>query len=186
MEDSKIVDLFLARDERALQLTAEKYGARLRRLAQHIVLDPEVARECENDTYLAAWQAIPPHTPRQYLYAFLARITRHQALNVCRQRNRLKRQAHIAQLSTEMEECIPAPDDTACRIDVRALSEVINAFLATLNEETCNIFVRRYWFLDPIADIAVRYGLSESKVKTTLYRTRKALKTYLEKEGFEL
>ena len=85
-----------------------------------------------------------------------------------------------------MEECIPAPDDTACRIDVRALSEAINAFLATLNEETCNIFVRRYWFLDPIADIAVRYGLSESKVKTTLYRTRKALKTYLEKEGFEL
>lgn len=186
MDDSRIVDLYLERDEMALHLTAEKYGRRLRGLAQRIVCDHETACECENDTYLAAWQAIPPHEPRHYLYAFLARITRHKALNCCRDRKRLKRQAHIAQLSAEMEECIPAPDDTACRLDERALAGAINAFLATLDDEKRNVFVRRYWYLDPVADIAARYGLSESKVKTTLYRLRRALRTYLEKEGYEL
>ena len=85
-----------------------------------------------------------------------------------------------------MEECIPAPDDTACRLDERALAGAINAFLATLDDEKRNVFVRRYWYLDPVADIAARYGLSESKVKTTLYRLRRALRTYLEKEGYEL
>lgn len=186
MDDSQIVDLYLLRDEMAIQHTAEKYGVRLRSLALGIVADRLTADECENDTYLAAWQAIPPHEPRSYLYAFLARITRHLALNHCRDKNRLKRQAFVMTLSRELEECLPAPDDAGCRLDARALAAALNAFLATLSEEKRNIFVRRYWYLDSLGEIAVRYGISESKVKTTLHRTRKALRAYLQKEGYEL
>lgn len=184
MEDMRIVDLYLARNEAAIGYTKEKYGVRLQLLALGIVEDRLTADECENDTYLAAWRSIPPHEPRSYFYAYLARITRHLALNCCRNRKRLKRQAHIAHLSAEMEECIPSPDDTACRLDVRELTDALNAFLATLNEEKRNIFVRRYWYMDSVADIAACYGISESKVKTTLHRTRNALHAYLEKEGY--
>lgn len=186
MEDERIVELFLLRDEMAIARTSEKYGGRLQALAQHIVGDRMVAAECENDAYLAAWNAIPPHEPRSYLYAFLARITRHFALNCCRDQKRLKRQAHVAQLSAEMEACIPAPDDTAGQLDARELVRTLNDFLATLDEEKRNIFVRRYWYLDSVAQIAARYGISESKVKTTLHRTRNALRDYLEKEGILL
>lgn len=186
MDDAKIVEMYLLRDEAAIVCTSEKYGGRLRALAQHIVDDRMTADECENDTYFAAWRSIPPHEPRTYFYAYLARITRHLALNCCRNRKRLKRQAYIAHLSAEMEECIPSPDDTACRLDVRELADVLNAFLATLAEEKRDLFVRRYWYLDSVAQIAVRYGISESKVKTTLHRTRNALRMYLEKEGYML
>lgn len=186
MEDERIVELFLSRDEMAIARTSEKYGGRLQALAQHIVDDRMVAAECENDTYLAAWNAIPPHEPRSYFYAYLARITRHLALNCCRNRKRLKRQAHVAQLSAEMEACIPALDDTAGQLDARELVRTLNDFLATLDEEKRNIFVRRYWYLDSVAQIAARYGISESKVKTTLHRTRNALRDYLEKEGILL
>lgn len=186
MEDMRIVDLYLARNEAAIGYTKEKYGMRLQLLALDIVEDRLTADECENDTYLAAWRSIPPHEPRSYFYAYLARITRHLALNCCRNRKRLKRQAHVAQLSAEMEACIPALDDTAGQLDARELVRTLNDFLATLDEEKRNIFVRRYWYLDSVAQIAARYGISESKVKTTLHRTRNALRDYLEKEGILL
>lgn len=186
MEDTHIVSLFLARNEDAIDMTAQKYGNRLRSLALGITDDPQTAEECENDTYLQAWNSIPPHAPCHYLYAFLARITRHIALNHCRDRDRLKRSAHICQLSAEMEQCIPAPDDTVCRVDEIILREVINGFLAALSEEKRNIFLRRYWFLDSIAAISQRYGLSESKVKTILFRSRNQLRHHLQKEGFVL
>ncbi|MDE7219044.1 MAG: RNA polymerase sigma factor [Oscillospiraceae bacterium] len=186
MEDGQIVDLFLARDEAAIQRSAEKYGLRLRGLALHIVQEPQTAEECENDAYLAAWNAIPPHAPRDYLYAFLARIVRNVALNCCRDRRRLKRDAFIAELSREMEECLPAPDDLESRLDDMALREALNGFLGTLGEEKRNIFLRRYWYLDPIAEIAKRFGITQSKVKTTLFRVRNQLREYLEKEGYTL
>lgn len=186
LEDQSIVDLFFERDETAIQYTSEKYGSRLRALSLGIVQDWQTAEECENDTYAQAWNSIPPHSPGEYLYAFLARITRHISLNCCRDRNRLKRQAHICALSAEMEQCIPAPDDSACRLDALALSEAINGFLRTLDAEKRNIFVRRYWYLDSIADISKRFALSESKVKTTLFRCRRQLREYLEQEGYTL
>ena len=83
-----------------------------------------------------------------------------------------------------MEQCIPAPDDSSCRLDDLALRTAINDFLGKLDEEKRNIFVRRYWFLDSVADIAKRYGISESKVKTTLFRCRNRLREYLNKEGY--
>ena len=186
LDDNRIVELYLRRDETAIKQTTEKFGSRLRSLAYGIVGDPQTAEECENDTYMEAWNTIPPHEPRSYLYAFLARITRHISLNCCRDRSRLKRSAFICELSAEMEQCIPAPDDAECRIDNVALSDAINGFLSKLDEEKRNIFVRRYWYLDSVAAISKRFTLSESKVKTTLFRCRTGLREYLEKEGYSL
>ena len=135
MDDNKIVDLYLRRDEAAVKHTSRKYGDHLRALAYGIVKDRLTAEECENDTYLEAWNSIPPHEPRNYLYAYLARITRHISLDFCRKRSRLKRRAFISELSAEMEQCIPAPNNVECRIDDIALREAINGFLSTLNEE---------------------------------------------------
>lgn len=184
LDDNQIVELYLCRDETAIKQTSEKFGSRLHSLAYGIVNDRQAAKECENDTYLKAWNTIPPHEPRSYLYAFLARITRHISLNCCRERSRLKRSAFICELSAEMEQCIPAPDDVECRIDDVVLSKAINGFLSMLDEEKRNVFIRRYWYLDSIADISKRFALSESKVKTTLYRCRNQLREHLEKEGY--
>lgn len=186
MDDHEIVELYLLRDEAAIRQTAEKFGSRLRALAYGIVCDRQTAEECENDTYWEAWRSIPPHVPRSYLYAFLARITRHISLNCCRDRDRLKRGAFLTELSAEMEQCIPAPDDVECRMDDLALRGAINGFLRTLDEEKRNLFVRRYWHLDSIASISKRFAMSESKVKTTLFRCRSRLRAYLEKEGYTL
>ena len=186
LDDDKIIELYLLRDETAINRTSEKYGSRLRSLAYGIINDRQTAEECENDTYMEAWSTIPPHEPRSYLYAFLARITRHISLNCCRDRARLKRSAYLCELSAEMEECIPAPDDVECRIDDMALSEALNGFLRTLDEEKRNVFIRRYWYLDSIADVSKRYALSQSKVKSMLFRMRSQLKSYFEQEGYDL
>ena len=186
MEDEKIVELFLLRDESAIEHTSEKYGRRLRALSYGIVTDLLTAEECENDTYAEAWNTIPPHEPKSYLYAYLARITRHISLNVCRKNSALKRSAYISELSTELEQCLPAPGSTERNMDDLILRGLLNDFLASLDDEKRNIFVRRYWYLDSVADISNRFALSESKVKTTLFRCRKKLKEQLEKEGYTI
>ena len=186
MDDGQLVTLYLRRDETAIEKTAEQYGRRLYALSLGITADAQTAEECENDTYLQAWHSIPPHEPRGYLYAFLARITRHISLNRCRDRARLCRRAQLETLSAELEQCIPAPDDTVCRLEERALQAALNGFLGTLSREKRGVFLRRYWFLDPVADIAARYGMSESKVKSMLLRLRRQLRAYLIKEGYEL
>ena len=184
LDDNRIVELYLSRDEVAISQTSEKYGSHLRNVAYGIVEDLHTAEECENDTYMEAWNSIPPHEPKSYLFAFLARITRHIALDFCKERSRLKRSAFISELSAEMEQCIPAPDDTERRIDAIILCEAINTFLATLSDEKRNIFMRRYWYMDSIDSICKQFGFSESKVKSMLYRTREKLKLVLEKEDF--
>ena len=186
MEDKKIVELYLRRDESAIARTAEKYGTRLRSLAYGIVADQQTAEECENDTYLTAWNSIPPNEPRSYFYPFLARILRNLSLSRCRERSALKRSAHVEELSREMEQCIPAQDDLQCRLDELVLKQAINGFLRTLSDDKRNLFVRRYWYLDSVELIANRYGLSKSKVKTTLFRVRNGLREYLIKEGYIL
>lgn len=186
MNDAKIVELYLKREESAIRQTAEKYGRRLRSLSCGIVEDLSTAEECENDTYMEAWNSIPPHEPKKYLYAFLARIIRHISIDRCRSRSRLKRSAFLCELSDELEQCIPAPDDTECRIDDYLLREAINGFLGTLEEEKRSIFLRRYWYLDSVSAIAGRFSLSESNVKTILFRCRSRLRSYLEKEGYDL
>lgn len=186
MEDHQIVELYLRREEDAVRCTQEKYGRRLYHLALGIVGDTQTAQECENDTYFQAWTSIPPHEPRSYLYPFLARLTRHISLNCCRDRERLKRRALLCELSSELEECIPAPDDTPCALEEKELREAINGFLGKLEEEQRNIFLRRYWYMDSIGTIARRYGYSQSKVKTTLFRIRGQMKKDLKREGYLL
>ena len=186
MEDEKIVELYFDRNESAIERTSEKFGKRLRAVSNGIVKDIETAEECENDTYLEAWNIIPPNEPKTYLYAFLARIIRNISLNCCRKKNALKRNAFVCELSAEMEECIPSPDDMDCRIDDMVFAEIINKFLSELDAEKRKIFVRRYWYMDSVTEISEKLLLSESKVKTSLFRTRKKLREFLEKEGYAL
>ncbi len=132
--------------------------------------------------YMQAWNLIPPHEPADYLYAFLARITRHLSLNCCRKRSRLKRSAFICSFSAEMEQCIPAPDDMECRIDDMALKDAIDGFLRKPRRRTAkHLFTailvpgfHRFYFQ--------AFSLSESKVKITLFRCRRRFREYLEKE----
>lgn len=186
MEDQRIVELYWLREEAAIAATSEKYGSRLRSLALGITKDSTTAEECENDTYLRAWNAIPPSRPVQYLFAFLARITRNLSLDACRKRGRIKRSAFVVELSQELEQCIPAPDDTPAQVEAKLLGEAISRFLRTLPQEKREIFVRRYWYLDEITAIARRFDRTEGNVKTTLFRTRKALRLFLEQEGYTL
>ena len=186
MEDEKIVQMFLRRDGEAIQQTSEKYGAQLRALSFGITADKLTAEECENDTYLEAWNAIPPSEPKTYFYAFLARITRHISIDRCRERKSLKRSAHLVELTDELAMCLPASDGVESAMDAKMLSEAISSFLLTLSDEKQVIFMRRYFYLDSIAEISARLLISESKAKTTLFRIRGSLREHLIKEGYTL
>ena len=118
--------------------------------------------------------------------AFLARIVRNLSVDACRRQNRLKRRADVVSLSAEMEECIPAPDDTAARMEAIGLGEAVGRYLGTLTAEKRIVFVRRYWYLDPIPAIAERMNMGQSKVKMMLSRMRRGLREYLRKEGYVL
>ena len=186
MEDDKIVSLYLLCDESANSHTAEKYGSRLRGIAQRITGDAATAEECENDTYLEAWNRIPPHEPRSYLAAFLSRIVRNLSLNRCAERECLKRGAWVTEFTEELEQCIPASGDVGQELDGAELGRVISLFLHGQSKEKRVMFVRRYFYLDTIEAIAKGFGCSESKVKTRLFRMRKELRRYLEKEGYQV
>ena len=186
VEDDKIVELYLSRSEEAIAQTAQKYGSRLRNIAYNILNDRETAEECENDAYHETWKLIPPHEPRNYLFAFVGRIVRHIALNVCKKNSRQKRYALYCELTQEMQECIPAENDIEAEIEADYLSSLIDAFLENCTEEQQNVFVRRYWYFDSVATIAKAYGYTQSKVKTMLFRMRADLKSHLEKEGYDV
>lgn len=181
MEDSKIIELFFSRDENAIVQTEASYGRRLLVLADNIVQSREDAEESVNDTYLKAWDTIPPQKPNHF-FAYLAKICRHFALGKLDWKNAAKRKAEVVCLTKEMENCVP--DTHRDRMmEGKELGRILNAFLRTLSPENRMVFVRRYWYVDTVADIAQRYGISESTVMTRLHRTRKKLSVYLEKEG---
>lgn len=186
MEDTQIVELYLQRNESAIAHTATQYGQRLRNVSFDIVQNCETAEECENDTYLQAWNTIPPNAPRGYLYAYLVRIIRHISIDRCRYQQRLCRNAYIQELSLELQCCIPSPEDTESRMEAIALGQVISAFLRQQPETARNVFLRRYWFTDSIPELASRFGMTQSKVKSMLFRTRNALRAHLTKEGYPL
>ena len=186
MEDETIIDLYFAREERAISETGKKYGSYCRSIAFNILHSHEDTEECVSDTYLGAWTRIPPHEPRTYFFAFLARIVRAASIDRCRKNMRQKRTAHVEELTKELEECIAAPDDLGCRLDDRAIADALNGFLGTLTPETRQIFLRRYWYADSIRDLALRFGYTEGKVKTLLFRTRARLRGYLDERGILL
>lgn len=184
MEDEKILDMFFARDEQSIQCTDARYGKKLFILANRILFDRQDAEESVSDTYMKAWTTIPPNRPAHF-YPYLAKICRFIAWGKLDWKNAAKRKADIVSLTDEMEQCIP--DQRRCEeMDAREIGKTITQFLQSISPESRLIFMRRYWFCDSIAEIAKRYGISESKVKMRLQRTRNQLAQYLNKEGISL
>ena len=184
MEDTKIIELFWARNEDAIAETDAAYGRKLRALANKILNNREDAEESVSDTYMKTWEIIPPQRPN-YFYAFIASICRHLSFHKVDWKLAAKRNAEVVALTEEMELCIP--DTSRDReMEAKEIGKVLNTFLENLPKETRLIFLRRYWHVDTIAEIAARYGITESKVKMQLSRTRAKLCTYLEKEGIRV
>ena len=181
MEDANIIALFFERNEQAVKETDTAYGRKLYVLSNNILRSREDAEESVSDTYMEAWKSIPPKRPK-YFYAFLASICRNLSLNRLDWRMAAKRNAEVVALTQEMEGCIPDRRQDA-EMDRRELRRILEAFLESLSRENRLIFLRRYLYVDTVAEIAARYGISESKVKTQLHRTRMKLHTYLAKEG---
>lgn len=186
MEQNEIIELYWNRSERAIRETAKKYGRFCHSIAYNILADHSDSEECVNDTYLHTWNAIPPRRPDN-LSAFLGKITRNLALKRYERNHARKRGGGQVMLALEeLGECIPDPDTVERHFEDRELALKLNGFLAGLTEESRKIFLRRYWQLCTVKDIAALYGISESKVKMSLMRTRGKLKSYLEKEGIDL
>lgn len=183
MKDTEIVELYIKRDESAVRETNEKYGRKLYKMAYSVLSDKETAEECVNDALLKAWNSIPPNEPREYLLAYLLRITRQIALNRLKASSAIKRSAEFTELTKEMEECLPSGDSVADEVEEKELKEAINRFLDGLTKEKSDVFIRRYWFFDSISEIAKRMGFTKSKVKTMLFRIREELKQYLKDLG---
>jgi len=181
MTDTQIIELYWARNEDAIKETDLAYGSKLHYLAKRIVQNFEDAQECVSDTYLKTWDTIPPKRP-EYFFAYIAKICRNFALGVLDWKSAAKRKGEVVALTQEMEACIPDPQHER-KLEGEELGEVLNRFLESLSYENRVIFLRRYWYLDTISEIAVRYGISESKVKTGLHRTRAKLHAFLAKEG---
>lgn len=178
MEDEEIIELLFQRNEQGLHELEQKYGRRLKLLAERI-LPGEDAKECLNDTYLAVWNNIPPKCP-QFLFAYTAKICRNLALNKVEWNQAEKRNAVMVELSEELEQCIPSD---AAITGQQELGELLTGFLKELPEEKRRIFVRRYWYGESIQELAQSFGYLESKVKSMLFRTRKQLWKELKKEG---
>lgn len=180
MDDKEIVELFFARDEKALSETMNSYGGKLFRLACRFLKDKRDAEECVSDTYTAAWETIPPVCPKE-LFAYLAALCRNKAHDIVKRETAQKRSVTLVELTAEMSECIPdsSLDDESCS----RLSELINEYIYTLSKDKRAVFVGRYWYGDSIADISRKTGFSQSKVKTTLHRTREGLKKFISAKG---
>ena len=182
MEDSKIIDLFFERSEDAIIQTDKKYGKYCYAIAYNILYSEPDSEECVNDTYLRVWETIPPQNPNAFP-AYIGRITRNLALNRLEYNKSKKRDSSFDALLDEMQEMIPDESADPQSADEVALREAINSFLRSLEANTRIIFVRRYWYNSTVKDIAEDYSLPVGTVKSTLSRTRKRFREYLQKEG---
>ena len=188
MDDRQIIELYNERSETAISETADKYGKYCYYIAYHILYNEQDSEECVNDTYLRAWKAIPPQWPDK-LSTFLGRITRNLALNRYQYYTREKRgYGQTSLVLDELQECVPATGSTEPEqaVEDKLLAEVINCFLHELPIEKRMMFLRRYWYMSSIKEIADDYEISEGNVKMTLFRVRNKLKQTLEKEGIVL
>ena len=183
MEDVSIIDLYWARSQDAIVRTKEKYGRLIYSICIRILRIAEDALECENDTYLKAWDSMPPNRP-DHLSAYLGRIARNLSLDRYEREHAMKRGgSQIPLILEELEECIPASLDSGLPLELR---DLLNRFLEGQSERARILFVRRYWFGDSVKEIAERYALGESLVKMTLLRSRNALRAFLEREGISI
>jgi RNA polymerase sigma-70 factor (ECF subfamily) len=183
MTDKEIIALYFKRSESAIEETQRQYASYCSAIAMNILHDKQDAEECIADTFLAAWNAIPPEQPR-VLASFLAIITRNLALNKYKSRNVQKRSGDNTDLLlSELALCVPSDTDVESEVDAKELARIIDQFLITLRKDDRVFFVRRYWHTDSVPSIAKRFSVGESKVKMSLHRTRKKFKTYLEERG---
>ena len=186
MNDDAIVALYWQRDESAITVTQEKYNAYLMKIAWNILNDTGDSEESVNDTYLAAWNSMPPQKP-VVLSTYLGKITRRISISLFRKRNADKRKGGEFALSLdEMEEVLTDHMEPEKEIEAKLLGELLNQFLRSLKPDERRTFIGRYYYMDPLKEVAAYCGMSESKAKTILFRTRVKLKEYLKKEGFVL
>ena len=185
MNDDMIISLYLRRDEDAIHRTDEKYGRYLHSVAENILFNREDSREAVNDTYLRAWNTIPPNIPVS-LRAYLSKIVRNLSLDSWRKRNSEKRKSEYAISLDELSEVVSGSERVEDSLDLQHLTDAIEIFLRDQSETTRRAFVMRYFFADSIKNIAYSLKMSEGGVKSTLHRCRCALREHLIKEGFEL
>ena len=183
MEDKQIVSLYWARNPQAIDRSQEKYGPYCLSIARNILRQEQDAEESVNDTWLGAWNAMPPQRP-SVLSAFLGRITRNLSLDRYKAARAEKRggDSFPAALD-ELSECVPAMGGVEQTMDERELGRAIDRFLRTVPEKQCSLFLRRYWYAESISQIAARYSMKENTVKSVLFRTREQLRAFLQKEG---
>lgn len=184
MGDEEIIALYWQCDEEAIGQTRLKYGSYLSKIAYNILFDREDSEESVNDTYFRAWNSMPPQRPKA-LPAYLCKLARQAAIDILRKRSSKKRQPSQYMCSlTELEDCLSDGNRTEQDADLHLLAGAIGAFLMTVSGEERSLFLSRYYFADSLRDAAGYLGMSESKAKSMLYRTRIGLRRYLEKEGF--
>ena len=184
MEDDSIVNLYWARCENAISETSKKYGNYCHSIAYGILGNIEDADESVNDTYLDAWNSIPPHRP-SILSTFLGKITRRISIDKWRGRTAKKRGGgEIVLVLDELSDCIPSNQNVEPEVEAAELVQLIDSFVMSLSPMERRVFICRYWYFDPISEIAQRFGFSQSKVKMMLHRQRKNLLNRLEREEF--
>lgn len=184
MEDTRIVDLYWARSEKAIEETSAKYGNYCYSIAFNILANAEDADESVNDTYFNAWNSMPPHRPA-ILSTFLGKITRRVSIDKWRGQTADKRgNGEITLVLDELSDCIPSRQDVEHEIEAAELAKVINDFVVSLPPMERRIFICRYWYFDQVSAISRQFGCSQSKVKMILHRQRKKLLAHLEREAF--
>ena len=184
MDDKNIIGLYWSRSESAIEETDRKYGRYCYRIAFNILANQQDSEERVSDTYLTAWNHIPPERP-QILSAYLGKITRNLSLKYWRDQHTQKRGGGQTVLALEeLEQCISAGSSTEQEVDRRLLADAINRFLDSLKDEQREIFLQRYWYLQPIEQIAREHSYSDSKITSMLFRIRGKLRQALEKEEF--
>ena len=184
MEDHQIVELYWQKNADAISETSNKYGGYCFAIADYILNNTEDSEECVNDTWHHVWNAIPPQKPN-VLRMFLAKITRNLSVNRFKARNAEKRGGgEILLVLDELADCLAGETDVEREYEGRELEQCIRRFVRGLPERDGNVFVRRYFFTEPVAAVAERYGLTENNVMVILSRTRKKLRLKLVKEGY--
>ena len=185
MDDKAILELYRTRSDRAIKETASMYGAYCYRIAYNILSCREDSQECVNDTYLAAWNTIPPKAPA-ILSTYLGKLTRYISLDRWKRRNAYKRGGgEVALALEELGECITDGNTPEKICEQKELAVFFNRFLQSLSETERRVFLCRYWYLEPTANIAKGCGFSDTKVRSMLHRIRKRLRTAMEKEGLQ-
>lgn len=182
MNDKEIIALFMSRDEKAIEYTRSKYGAYCFAIADKVLDNAEDNEECLNDVWLAVWNSIPPNNPES-LSSYIGKITRNISVKRLRAINRLKRGKSVTVCLDELSDALPSGDSVEDTLEKTELKVLLETFIRGLNKSNRNIFLCRYYYLDSIDEIAVRFGMTGNQVKLRLFRMRKKLKDYLEKEG---